>query len=452
MAMEMLSRTQDPLSQAAPGSRRGSFLWGRAKRVMRSSRAPWNDSLAPDSSTQQYWEGSYATSYQELALSNISQEDLLPQGSITSQEVSLPERSMTIYTSSSKKWPSSSTPQGEGLPQRSMTSRRALSSSLSIKVGTSSTLSPSRAVRRDYQVEQRIGRGSCSDVWLCVNKRTGSQHACKVVSKTAPQVLMSPGCLKREADVMMRLSVTEHEGVVRMLGMKRNSSRVEVLTEYCDAGDLFTFLQNSGAMSEVGARVLFAQLASALAFLHEREILHRDIKAENIFLASERYSDGLRAKIGDFRMALMAGNPEHQNHAVQPNFWSAPEVGEGLLCKAQSDVWSLGLVLYSMLTGKLPRRESSEPTWEAQNWQLYSGSVDVSKVKSPLAQDLLRRMLEPSPEKRLTADQLLAHPWLASAWTAPSSVGSQRRSWSSDSLADAQKNTSSFSSSTSDSE
>jgi len=277
--------------------------------------------------------------------------------------------------------------------------------------------------------EDELEPGSFSRVFEAVHVMSGEKRAVKVVSKF-PGVM--PPRDAREADV---LSVVDHPGIVKMHEVLQTADNELVLAFDLWKTDLYSELErrhhNRNRLTEGEARVVASQLLSAVAYLHERDIVHRDIKPENILLNGSG-----KACIADFGFARWVGS---ENEAVGTSFYMSPEVLRALpplfvhrqrgqqLSAAETkagDLWSLGTVLYYALSGRPPFLGQPYPPAKRRALleQMDAGpsfSDDRWRDISEPARDLVRGLLTVDSSARLTAADALRHPWLRTTLPPP---------------------------------
>jgi serine/threonine protein kinase len=174
--------------------------------------------------------------------------------------------------------------------------------------------------------------------------------------------------------------------------------------EYCAHGDLFTYVVEQGLLAEHEARSLFSQILHAVHFIHARGIAHRDLKPENIFL-----DESNNVKLGDFGLCHIVG---HQTLLTTPcgsPLYAPPEViGKEPYDGRIADVWSLGVLLFTMVTGTLPWSKSNQI---ALLKEISRGRIEIPTTLSPLPQEVLVGMLQRNPEQRSTVQQVIDSPW-----------------------------------------
>ncbi|CAI5721912.1 unnamed protein product [Hyaloperonospora brassicae] len=284
---------------------------------------------------------------------------------------------------------------------------------LSSQSTTAAKVETHRAFVSTYLLMKEIGQGSFSIVHRAVNRRTGIVCAVKCCE--------SSQALRQEEQLLHSLS---HPNVVSLEGVYERDKNVHyVVMDYMKDGDLCDLLIQEQHLPESTARGIIRQVAEALAYLHGRCVLHRDIKPENILI------HGDMVKIADFGLAKqLVQQTAMLTHGCGTLEYAAPEV----LCSRpyglKSDVFSLGIVLYVLLFGAFPF--SIDSTAALQRIHHFPKRVDVRNMRclddqpnvhwqtvSPLAQDVLQKMLKTSDLERISAQDLLDHPWFTGADT-----------------------------------
>ncbi len=251
------------------------------------------------------------------------------------------------------------------------------------------------------RIVEEVGRGAFSRVYLAINERTGAEVALKTMR------------LPRDGDAFARLAreirILEGLGspsIVRLRGCvcpPRGGLALEL--EYVDGHTLEEWLALHGALSQEAAALVWAGMVDAVAHAHERGVLHRDIKPANVLLTR----DG-RAKLTDFGLGRQKRDPRLEasrlGALVGTPCYMAPEVVRGDLASPASDVWSLGVVLHTLLTGDQP--------FHGDSLDALSRNIGKSKAPSlngqfvPYFEGILQRCLRKRPSERPTARELLA--------------------------------------------
>jgi len=175
-----------------------------------------------------------------------------------------------------------------------------------------------------------------------------------------------------------------------------------IVTEYIK-GDLLCHVQEKGRLRESEAAQYFRQLLVAVQWCHEKGVVHRDIKLDNMLLASKYH-----LKLIDFGLSEYMDQPAASNF-VGSFAYTAPEVFKKKpYNKAVADIWSCGVVLYTMVTGEFPW-EGATPQEQVKN--IVKGRWIVP-IASPECCDLLKSIMQPDPATRFTVDDILSHPWM----------------------------------------
>lgn len=221
----------------------------------------------------------------------------------------------------------------------------------------------------------------------------------------------NPARLRREVDIMKRL---HHPNIIQFVDVFEDADHLMMIMEYCPGQELFDVILSRKYFQEDDAKPIFAQIARALYYLHSLNILHRDVKPENVLISNipDPKTGGVVAKLLDFGLSKNAGNGSAAKTFVGTPCYVAPEVeytskGLGGTYSFPADCWSLGAVLYVMLVARFPEFE-----------QDHTGKV-VVKLNPALwgnvsneAKDLIRGLMNTNSAARLTAAAALMHPWL----------------------------------------
>lgn len=269
---------------------------------------------------------------------------------------------------------------------------------------------------------QILGSGQFGTVRRCTETATGAQFACKTLLKSRLVTEADREEVRREVCLMRRAA--GDAGVAQLRAVFEDASAVHLVMELCEGGELFDELVRRGRLAETDAAQVFQQIVAAVAHCHSRGVLHRDLKPENILLASAPSASprGARAhpqrivtKIADFGLALALNQGETARGVAGSPFYIAPEVLTGEYGLA-ADVWSLGVILYILLSGVPP---FWGPNDTAVFVQVLRGEVDFAEPAwaqvSADAKALIRALLQKDPAGRPSAADVLAHPWIVGA-------------------------------------
>ncbi|KAJ3927584.1 MAG: Pkinase-domain-containing protein [Lentinula lateritia] len=250
----------------------------------------------------------------------------------------------------------------------------------------------------NYTLGRVIGEGAYGKVRIGTHRLTSTRVAIKQIPKS-----MSAS-LTREIHHHRQL---HHPHVTQMYEVIATESSIWIVTELCSGGELFDYLTEKGRFSEDETRLLFGQLCLAVAHLHEKGIVHRDLKLENVLL-----DERCRVKLGDFGFTREFERGVLMDTYCGTTGYASPEMLQGRkYFGAEVDIWSLGVILYVLLTGMLPFDDDDE---QIMRDKVVVGEFEDPEWLSADARDLIKNILQKEPSKRLTIPQILEHPWFAS--------------------------------------
>ncbi|CAN6285904.1 unnamed protein product [Urochloa humidicola] len=258
----------------------------------------------------------------------------------------------------------------------------------------------------EYKLQRLVGQGSFAKVFRAAHRRTGARVAVKAIDRRRVEKRVHDGILK-EREILKSI---DHPNILRLLDTIDTTNMMYLVLEYCDGGDLDAFLQKHGRLPVATAKDLMRQLAEGLKVLRERNIVHRDLKPQNLLLSTS--GDAIILKIGDFGFA------KHENLAATicgSPYYMAPEIWQGKDYDAKSDLWSVGVILFQLVTGKVPYTGSTC----FQLHQNILASVELnfpSEIEADLSPDcidLCRRLLQRDPRKRISFEEFFNHKFLA---------------------------------------
>eukprot|EP00270_Netrium_digitus_P004332 TRINITY_DN15383_c0_g1_i2.p1 TRINITY_DN15383_c0_g1~~TRINITY_DN15383_c0_g1_i2.p1 ORF type:complete len:330 (-),score=56.88 TRINITY_DN15383_c0_g1_i2:255-1244(-) len=283
----------------------------------------------------------------------------------------------------------------------------------------------SACLSQTYRFMKTLNSGNFGIVYSCENVQSGEVLACKVVRKGECEDLSS---LRQEVHIMEKLA--GQSNIVQIHDVLEDEENMYIFMELCDGGDLFDKIQAKGRFPEAMARSAFRQIVKAANFCHQKGIAHRDIKPENVLLKSPRGMspcddsvDECELKLADFGCSAHCPAGETLNGFYGSHHYMAPEivVGEGHAQKA--DIWSLGVLLFALLSGGLPflgyKANEAEEDEDLLFEAILDGAYDMEsggwQCISQSAKDLVSLMLAADQEKRPSTAEILLHPWLLGA-------------------------------------
>ena len=257
-----------------------------------------------------------------------------------------------------------------------------------------------------YTINKQLGRGMYTAVYECEHKRTGQVRAVKIIYKEqVDKEILASGIILREVEIHKTL---DHPNIVRLLEFFEDKNHYYFVQEFCAAGELFDMIIAKQKLSEKEAARYMEQLASAVSYIHSRHIIHRDIKPENILLTE---NDDI--KLIDFDTAILMDVDRQVRGSVGTAFYMAPEVLKKGAYNEKCDVWSMGVVMYILLSGQPPfGGYTGKDIIRNVARGEYSLEGPVWDSISPEAKDLIRKQLNPNPHKRMSAQDVYLHPWI----------------------------------------
>ena len=250
-----------------------------------------------------------------------------------------------------------------------------------------------------YSIGKLLGRGSFADVYLVVDQKTGTRLACKCIDKTSVADARGHQRLNREINALKALS---HPHIVNLHSIVEGKRYYGVLMEFCEGGSLSEYIATEKRLDEKIAQNVFKQIMEALSFCHDKGVAHRDLKPSNIMINTFP-----NVKIADFGLANLMGDEGMMSTVCGTIAFLAPEVFLGNYNGCAADVWSAGVLLYTMLVGKLPWKGTSQVQIQQE---MAKGPPNIDNV-SEACNDLIKAMMTVDPKKRITAPEVLRHYW-----------------------------------------
>nr|XP_056715525.1 testis-specific serine/threonine-protein kinase 1-like [Euleptes europaea] len=264
--------------------------------------------------------------------------------------------------------------------------------------------------RRGYIMGINLGEGSYAKVKSAYSDRLKCNVAVKIIDKNkAPRDFLER-FLPREIEMLARV---KHYAIIKTYEIFETSDgKVYIVTELGVQGDLLEFIKRKGAIPEDVARRMFHQLSSAISYCHELDIVHRDLKCENLLLDKE-----YNIKLTDFGFSKRLHRDDEGRVVLSKTFcgsaaYAAPEVLQGIPYQPKVyDIWSLGVVLFIMVCGSMPYDDSNIKKMLKLQKE-HRVHFPRSKVLSSECKDLIYHMLQPDVTRRLRIDEVLTHVWM----------------------------------------
>lgn len=253
----------------------------------------------------------------------------------------------------------------------------------------------------DFEIGKALGKGKFGHVYLARERRSGFIVALKIIYKSELEAAKVEKQLRREIEIQSHL---RHVNILRLYGYFYDEKRVYLILEYAPQGELYKLLRRVGHFDEGTAAKYVRQMATALHYLHSKHVIHRDIKPENILLGLNG-----EVKIADFGWSVHAPNTRRLTLCGTLDYLP-PEMVEGKEHDRLVDLWSLGVLCYEFLVGSPPFEESSG--YRATYRRIAKVDLRIPETVSPEAADLIRKLLQHDPDKRLPLEKVLRHPWI----------------------------------------
>ncbi|XP_049337986.1 MAP/microtubule affinity-regulating kinase 3 isoform X12 [Astyanax mexicanus] len=253
----------------------------------------------------------------------------------------------------------------------------------------------------NYRLLKTIGKGNFAKVKLARHILTGREVAIKIIDKTQ----LNPTSLQKLFREVRIMKILNHPNIVKLFEVIETEKTLYLVMEYASGGEVFDYLVAHGRMKEKEARAKFRQIVSAVQYCHQKHIVHRDLKAENLLLDAD-----MNIKIADFGFSneFTLGNKLDTFCGSPP--YAAPELFQGKKYDGpEVDVWSLGVILYTLVSGSLP--------FDGQNLKELRERVLRGKYRIPFymstdCENLLKRFLVLNPSKRGTLEQIMKDRWI----------------------------------------
>jgi 5'-AMP-activated protein kinase catalytic alpha subunit len=252
-----------------------------------------------------------------------------------------------------------------------------------------------------YVLGKAIGKGTFGKVKLAIHTVTGEKVAVKILEKSR---IKDSSDIERVSREIKILKLVNHPNVVKLYEIIETPKHIYLIMEYAPCGELFDYIVARSKLSEDQACHFLQQALSGLEYLHKVNVIHRDLKPENLLL-----DENNNIKIVDFGLSFLENSNDMLKTACGSPCYAAPEMIAGKRYRGRSaDVWSCGIILFAMVCGYLP---FEDPNTSQLYKKIMAGHYKCARWVSPDAQDLLKRVLNVSPEARFTLDRIRSHPW-----------------------------------------
>ncbi|KAK8494726.1 hypothetical protein V6N13_135995 [Hibiscus sabdariffa] len=262
----------------------------------------------------------------------------------------------------------------------------------------------------NYELGRILGEGNFGKVKLAKNLHSGLPFAVKILEKSRLIQLNIADQIKRE---IATLKLLKHPNVVRLHEVLASKTKIYMVLEYATGGELFVRIASKGRLSEAEGRKFFQQLIDGVSYCHNKGVFHRDLKLENVLIDAKG-----NIKISDFGLSAL---PQHiredgllHTTCGSPNYVAPEILANRGYDGATSDIWSCGVILYVILTGYLP---FDDRNLAVLYQKIFKGDPPIPKWLSPGARNMIRSILDPNPETRITIAGIREDGWFKQDYT-----------------------------------
>uniref|UniRef100_A0A668A476 Serine/threonine kinase 33 n=1 Tax=Myripristis murdjan TaxID=586833 RepID=A0A668A476_9TELE len=270
-------------------------------------------------------------------------------------------------------------------------------------------------LKKIYAVGRKLGQGSFGVVREVTHIETNEKWAIKKVNKEKAGDAKVE-LLEREVSILKQV---KHAHIIHLKEVFETPKRMYLVTELCDGGELRELVERNKCLTEEQTRHIIRSLAEAIVYLHKKDIVHRDLKLENILVKSSLHGvddDMINIKVTDFGLSVKNGGVGIENMMTATcgtPLSMAPEVIKGHAYSQQCDVWSIGVIMYMLLCGEAPfMSNSKEKLFEKIKKGELKFTGPIWDTISDAAKQVLRCLLKVDPAHRITANELLNNAWI----------------------------------------
>ena len=261
---------------------------------------------------------------------------------------------------------------------------------------------------QNYVIMKKLGSGAYSSVDLVKNLISQEKRAMKTIKISEKLSAKDEQEIINEIFILKSL---DHPNILKIFEFYQKKTEYNLITEYCDGGDLYKEIISNGPFTESYTAYVFYQILSAVNFCHSMHILHRDLKPENILISGRNEDNYPNIKIGDFGASKIFEKGMVNKRMIGSSYYIAPEVLKKQY-NEKCDLWSCGVILYIMLVGKPPFTGKNDGEVIRNVIKgVYKISGDDFDNISNNAIDLIQRLLTINPNIRINAEEALNHQW-----------------------------------------
>lgn len=270
----------------------------------------------------------------------------------------------------------------------------------------------SKSIKDYYAFIKVLGEGHFGRVLLAKDRRTREKFAVKVIKRNQSEV-RNAILIQRELEI---LRLVNHKNIVRLYDLFDTTDKLYLVLEYMPGGHLFQVLSNKRlTYNEERASVILRDVIQGLAYLHERGIVHRDVKPENVLTTSTTWP--FTTKLADFGLSnFLAPTAGVLESKVGTPYFVAREIVTTESYNALADMWSVGVLMYQMLSSRLPfeGNQTKSVLYAILDGRYSFPSPEFDSI-SDEAKDLISKLICVDTGKRLSATEALRHPWIVNS-------------------------------------
>ncbi|XP_010275896.1 PREDICTED: CBL-interacting serine/threonine-protein kinase 23-like isoform X3 [Nelumbo nucifera] len=263
-----------------------------------------------------------------------------------------------------------------------------------------------------YELGRTLGEGTFAKVKFAHNVDTGENFAIKILDKEKVLKHKMIGQIKREISTM---KLIRHPNVTRMYEVMASKTKIYIVLEFVNGGELFDKIASHGRLKEDEARKYFQQLINAVDYCHSRGVFHRDLKPENLLLDA----NGV-LKVSDFGLSAVSQQVREDGllHTTcgTPNYVAPEVINNKGYDGAKADLWSCGVILFVLMAGYLPFEDSNLMQLYKK---IFKADFNCPSWFSTSAKKLIKRILDPNPETRISISEVIGNEWFKKGYKPP---------------------------------
>ncbi|SJM81779.1 probable Spindle assembly checkpoint kinase [Zygosaccharomyces bailii] len=253
----------------------------------------------------------------------------------------------------------------------------------------------------DFELGKKLGKGKFGRVYCVKHKKTGFICAMKVMEKQEIVQYNVQKQFRREVEIQSSLN---HQNLTKLYGYFHDEKRVYLLMEYSVNGELYKLLRSRGPLNDIYASHYIYQVADALDYMHQRNIIHRDVKPENVLIGFDN-----TVKLTDFGWSIISPRGVKRKTLCGTIDYLSPELINLKPYDDKVDVWALGVLAYELVTNAPPFEEDTK---DLTCKRIVKGDLRFPSHVSSDAQDLITQLLRHNSQDRISLRDVKNHPWL----------------------------------------